>query len=706
MRARQTLPGRGTAAARSITRLPMYRYLRGVSLRARITISFVLIVVCGTAVSTSIGSRIITSAMRNEALKQVRHGLEAARMVYDGHLEDVRKAVENAASSIRLPVDGSGAADENLRKSLADLRLRSKLDFLNVVEFKRELVISATRAGPPLQRRREAESEFSDLLAAAEKGSATADTRLLSRSILSFPDPSLAERARLELTSSDDPGGFGAEVNSGLVLMAAAPIPGETRPAGLIYGGILLNHNCELVDQIKRLIFGADRSGGRDIGSVSIFVGDVRVATTVAGDGGKPAEGTRVSSAVGGTVLGNGDRWFGRAPVLNDWHLAAYEPVRDRSGRVLGILGVGMQEQPFLAVRTDMMLTFLVVAAVGVLVVLGLTYLITRSMIHPLEEIVVASKIIAAGDLDHTVNVSARDEIGLLASSFNKMVASLKTMKLELEEWGRTLEEKVKKRTEELVTVQNQMAQSEKLASIGRLAAGVAHEINNPLGGILAFSSLALEECGQNDPVRQNLEVVVKQTIRCRETVKGLLDFARQSTAAASPTEINPVIEKTLSLLENQSIFQNVKTVLKLKAALPLVLIDPGQLQQVVVNIALNAVDAMEEAGTLTVETNVSGASEEVLIRISDTGKGIPDEILPLIFEPFFTTKKVGHGTGLGLSIVHGIVTRAGGKIEVTSSSRGATFTIRLPIAREELKDGVVQAQPSSVDDRQPAERR
>jgi two-component system NtrC family sensor kinase len=491
-------------------------------------------------------------------------------------------------------------------------------------------------------------------------------------------------------------------------LLAVAPVAGASKPEGLIYGGILLNHNRELVDQIKRLIFGADLSGGRDIGSVSLFIGDVRIATTVVREGGALAEGTRVSYAVGGTVLDHGDRWYGRAPVLNEWHLAAYEPIRDNSGRVLGMLGVGMQEKPFLAVRTDMMLTFLVVAAVGVLVVLGLTYLITRSMIHPLEEIVVASNIIAAGDLDHTVNVSARDEIGLLASSFNKMVASLKTMKLELEEWGRTLEEKVKKRTEELVTVQNQMAQSEKLASIGRLAAGVAHEINNPLGGILAFSSLALEECGENDPVRQNLEVVVKQTIRCRETVKGLLDFARQSTAAASPTEINPVIEKTLSLLQNQSIFQNIKTVLRLKEDLPQVLIDPGQLQQVVVNIALNAVDAMEETGTLTVETGVATSSEEVMIRISDTGKGIPDEILPLIFEPFFTTKKVGHGTGLGLSIVHGIVTRAGGKIEVASSSRGATFTIRLPIAREELKDGGVQAQPPSSDDHagQPAERR
>jgi two-component system NtrC family sensor kinase len=333
-------------------------------------------------------------------------------------------------------------------------------------------------------------------------------------------------------------------------------------------------------------------------------------------------------------------------------------------------------------------------------VVLGLTYIITRSMIQPLEEIVAASNRIADGDLEHSViNVPSRDEIGHLAERFNKMVASIKTMKRELEDWGRTLEEKVKQRTEELVVVQNQMAQSAKLASLGRLSAGMAHEINNPLGGILTFSMLALEDCDEKNPLRQNLEIIIKQTLRCRETVKGLLDFARQSAASVSPTDINSTVDKTLSLLQNQSIFQNVRTVRKFKPDLPKALIDPGQLQQVVVNIALNAVDAMEEEGTLTVETDTDQRAQEVWIRFSDTGKGIPDEILNLIFEPFFTTKKVGEGTGLGLSIVHGIVTRAGGRVEASSSPEGATFTVRLPIAQE-VKDGSARQEQKDAGDR------
>jgi len=272
------------------------------------------------------------------------------------------------------------------------------------------------------------------------------------------------------------------------------------------------------------------------------------------------------------------------------------------------------------------------------------------------------------------------------------MVDSIKTMKLELEEWGKTLEQKVEKRTEELITVQAQMAQSAKMASLGRLAAGVAHEINNPLGGILTFSMLALEECDEEHPMRQNLEIIVKQTLRCRETVKGLLDFARQSSQAASRTDINAVVDKTLSLLEGQSIFQNVRTIRSLQPSIPPASIDAGQLQQVVVNIVLNAVDAMEEAGTLTVETCAVPDSGQVLVKIGDTGKGIPSDIMPYIFEPFFTTKKVGKGTGLGLSIVHGIVTRAGGKVEVKSSPRGTTFTVRLAVAEEEDKNGATQS--------------
>jgi two-component system NtrC family sensor kinase len=660
----------------------MVSFLSDVSLRAKITISFVLIVICGTSISTFMGSQIITRAMLNEALKQIRHGLQAADMVYAARLETVRKSIVGAAATEPLAVALGSGKNKSLPQVLSRIRDENHLQFLAFVEARNRWIARASRAGvdPPDAT----PGPILEYLNNAIAGKVTAGTELVSREALVREDAALAERAR----TATAPEGTAArsEIDEGMVLIAAAPVHTSAGFMGVLYGGILLNRDEELVNQINDFVFGAKDHADGSAGTVSIFIRDVRIATNVLGASGLHELGTRTPADIHRTVLSQGNPYYGRDRIAGEWHLTAYEPICDHSNRIVGILYVGIPENPFLAVRTSMMLTFLLVAGVGVAVVLGITYFITRSMILPLEEMVKASNRIAAGDLDHSVSITSRDEIGILANSFNKMLASIKTMKLELEEWGRTLEEKVNKRTEELVAVQTQMAQSEKLASIGRLAAGVAHEINNPLGGILTFSMLALEDCDDDHPLKQSLEVIVKQTLRCRDTVKGLLDFARQSSATPSITEVNSVVDKTLLLLENQTIFQNIRTVRKFGPDLPHVLIDAGQLQQVVINIVINAVDAMEENGVLTIETCRAPRTQEILIRISDTGKGIPEDILPLIFEPFFTTKKVGKGTGLGLAIVHGIVTRAGGKIEVASSPKGATFTVRLPIARKENK--------------------
>ncbi len=660
----------------------MISRLRDISLRAKITVSFVLIVLGGTFVSTSIGSRIIANAMRKEALKQASRGLETAGTVYTARLDGLRKSVVAAAAQERLAAAFSGGDGEALQQVLSDIAQENDLDFLTVVA---PGTGPAAPAADPAAPDSPGGFPSQAILDALGAGKSFAGTEVLDLNALRAANPALPGRATVTADGS------GRSTRAGMALVAAAPLRVARRAykgESFLYGGILLDGNHELIDQMVRLIYGRDQASGRDTGAVSIYLGDRRISTNIANDPASRAVGVHVSPEVARAVLREGGRWSGRVLEPDGWHMAAYQPIRDHSGGIVGILGVGLLEAPFLAVRTDMMLTFLIVAVAGVLVVLGLTYLITRSMIHPLEEMVVASNRIAAGDLDHRVNVRSQDEIGLLAGSFNKMLASIKTMKLELEEWGRTLEEKVRTRTEELVTVRTQMVQSEKLASLGRLAAGVAHEINNPLGGILSFSMLALEDCPADHPMRQNLEIIVKQTLRCRETVKGLLDFARQSSTPASAIEVSAVVDKTLSLLENQSIFHDIRIVKALQPALPNVLIDAGQLQQVVVNIVLNAVDAMEESGVLTVETLKSGQTEEVLLRISDTGKGIAEDVLPFIFEPFFTTKKVGRGTGLGLSIVHGIVTRAGGKIDVATSPKGTVFTVRVPIADEEKGAG------------------
>jgi two-component system NtrC family sensor kinase len=226
-----------------------------------------------------------------------------------------------------------------------------------------------------------------------------------------------------------------------------------------------------------------------------------------------------------------------------------------------------------------------------------------------------------------------------------------------------------------------QLVSSEKLASLGKLAAGIAHEINNPLGGILIYASLMMEDLTQEDPRRGDLERIVQEASRCKEIVKSLLQFARQTEPKMEPTDINRAITDGLFFLENQALFHNIKIVKKLDPFLPLVRGNGSQLKQVFMNILVNAAEAMVESGTLTIATSLSPDRKTVFVEFTDTGEGIAEENLTRIFDPFFTTKDVGKGTGLGLSTSYGIVEDHGGKISVRSKvGEGSTFTIELPV--------------------------
>ena len=233
-----------------------------------------------------------------------------------------------------------------------------------------------------------------------------------------------------------------------------------------------------------------------------------------------------------------------------------------------------------------------------------------------------------------------------------------------------------KKRLEE------QLARSEKLAAVGQLAAGVAHEINNPLGGILVYSYLMLEDLPPDHPERPQVEKIIREATRCKEIIKGLLDFSRQHPSRLKPIDINALVTELLGLVENHLNFQNVSLQKNLAADLPSVQGDKSKLEQVFLNLFMNAGEAMAGHGTLSVTTsqNAQGAVE---IRISDNGPGIHPDHLPRLFDPFFTTKEVGRGIGLGLSVSYGIIQQHRGRIYVDATSViGTTFVIELPAAR------------------------
>jgi two-component system, NtrC family, sensor kinase len=320
------------------------------------------------------------------------------------------------------------------------------------------------------------------------------------------------------------------------------------------------------------------------------------------------------------------------------------------------------------------------------LLMLGLTSacltFLMRSLVHkPIKQILKQTKKISAGNLDTSIEFSSTDELGELSTSFNQMTQSLKKARGELEDWAKNLETKVEDRTRQLKQMQAQLIRSEKLASLGELVAGIAHELNNPLTGILVFSSL-LEKSPKLDlECRGDVEVIVRETQRCATIVKGLLEFSRESLPDKKPAAVNTIMDHTLALIGNQSFFHDITIGTDYEERIPEVLVDPNQIEQVFINILLNAAYAMSGTGTLTIRTRICEEGKYAVAEICDTGCGIPEENLGKIFDPFFTTKE-GKGTGLGLSVSYGIVQNHGGHIEVQSTvGEGTTFSVKLPLA-------------------------
>jgi signal transduction histidine kinase len=232
----------------------------------------------------------------------------------------------------------------------------------------------------------------------------------------------------------------------------------------------------------------------------------------------------------------------------------------------------------------------------------------------------------------------------------------------------------------ELKALQTRLIQSEKMSSLGRMAASVAHEINNPLGGILVFSHLLLETTSEDFPGRANLQKIVREATRCRDIVRGLLDFSRQEPASRRSIDLNEIIGAAHDLVKGQAAFKDIAVNLDLHASPLEIDCDPSQLEQAFTNILVNAAEAMKPPGTITIRSWSEAESHMASASFADTGVGIPPEHLERIFEPFFTTKREGHGTGLGLAIVYRIIERHGGTIKVDSApGKGTTFTVRLP---------------------------
>ena len=326
---------------------------------------------------------------------------------------------------------------------------------------------------------------------------------------------------------------------------------------------------------------------------------------------------------------------------------------------------------------------FIFIMAVSV----ALGIILYKIVSKPVSELAHGMGNVASGNFDYVVPVmKSVDEIGVLANTFNSMIKDIKAARDQRILWTRTLEAEIAKQTEEIQKTYANLAQTEKLASLGRMAAGVAHEINNPLTGVVTFAYLMLKRVQPNSQDAEDLNIIIEQTERCAKIIKNLLSFARATPSEKGKVAVNEVLSRTIYMIKNQEKFHNIDFNVNMDKSELITMGNASQFQQISLNMLINAADAMNERGTVTIATRkiTENGNPFVEIEFTDTGSGIKEEDMPKLFEPFFTTKPVDKGTGLGLSVSHGIVKHSGGDIKVKSAvGKGTSFFIRLPLLEE-----------------------
>jgi two-component system NtrC family sensor kinase len=415
---------------------------------------------------------------------------------------------------------------------------------------------------------------------------------------------------------------------------------------GVVLAAYLFNNDFTLVDRIKE-VAGVD--------TVTIFFGDLRVSTNVLDESGRRAIGTRISQEVFDQVLVQGEGFTGPAYVVNQWYITRYEPLYDHRGQVIGSLYVGAKQASFQQLVDSFRRQAVLIACAAVLLAILIAIPLAWSIARPLTELAQATREVAEGNWSVRVPASGRGETGVLAQSFNTMVETLQE-------------------------TQEQLIQQEKLASVGQLAAGVAHEINNPLGTILLYADILHKETAENNQQQQeDLEMIMREANRCKVIVNDLLNFSRQNEMLTQETDLNGLLQSLATEAAKQDLYQQIELVTDLEPNLPLIQADPFQLHQVFLNLMNNAAEAMPDGGELILRTYLDPMDGFVTVEVQDNGMGISEENMKKLFTPFFTTKPIGKGTGLGLAIVYGIVKMHRGQIQVQSQTgQGTTFTVRL----------------------------
>lgn len=632
----------------------------GGRLRVVLIVSFAVVAAITVGLNALVSSRVITSYLEGAMAERVARDMNLAHAFYQLKQDEItaigHRLVLDPLVTPNLPLASRGNAEA---RRIIDQQIANKITVLalggthiiGVLNAQGDLIVGRVLSPAGEQTPVSDAGNWLGLPIVATvfaTQQSQAGTEVIPVEFLSYVG--LEEQAHIELLPTEraapepyDP----REGSAGLAIVGVSPIMSrDGELIGAVFAAYMFNNDFTLVDRIKEVA---------GIDTVTLFFGDLRISTNVRDERGNRAVGTRISREVYDVVLiGNRD-YVGRAYVVTDWYISRYAPLHDHQGNVTGIIYVGALESKFLElVRTfnsRAVLIALVCIALAGIIAVPIAHVITR----PVAELVEANRRLAQGDITVRVHPYGKGELAVLGESFNTMA-------------------------ETLHKTQQELLHKEKLASMGQLAAGVAHEINNPLGTILLFAEAMHNDAPEDSRQRDDLRMIIKETTRCKNIVADLLNFARQQEVLAQETDIHALLERAVEAVSHQPIFERVQFVRQFAPALPKIQADPDQLHQVMINLLNNAADAMEGQGTITLATRTVDR-DWVEIRVTDTGRGIPEENLGKLFTPFFTTKPPGKGTGLGLSIVYGIIKMHRGQITVQSKvGEGTTFTITLPL--------------------------
>ena len=637
------------------------------STRSKLIISFLGVSFLVGVVSLFVGGQLLYKSVLSEAQIRVNLDLNAAREVYQARIKLVNVSLNITTLGFGFISALKRCDTQELQHRLGRMSLHAELDFAGIVTGNGK-VLCRIGPDPVPDKKHQPVNPIAEL--AIKRQAPIAGTVILSEDFLLSENPELVNLARVQFfpTSMADPTKK-SEGASGMALAAAIPVFDQSELIGVLYGGVLLNRSKCIVDRVRDTVFLDQTYKGRTFGVASVFLNDLRISTNAITQDGKRAIGTRVSKEVEKRVLLDGDTWTQRAFVVGDWYITAYEPITDIYGNKVGMLGLGILEEKYLDIRKKALSVFVLLTAAGTVLAVGLGSLLAHRITVPVRRLIKASRQVSEGYFNPEIGPISRDEIGLLQKTFKDMVAALGRRRVESE---------------------NQLLQSVKQASVGRLAAGVAHEINNPLTGVLTFTHMLLRRKDIDDEMRSDLETVAKATERVRKIVKGLLDFSRQTSLDREPAEVNHLVKSAVTLMENQALVKGIRIVFEPGQDIPMLTLDRSQMQGVLLNIILNALDATQPGGEIRISTNFISSvidmnQKGVEIAITDTGSGIQPDHLDQLFDPFFTTKEVGQGTGLGLAVSLGVVQRHGGTIRVQSEvGKGSTFCIWLPLDEDD----------------------